>query len=152
MIFVTVGTFNFDKLILEIDEMISSGIITEEVVCQIGNGEYLPENCKYFTYTKDIAGYIDQADFVICHGGTGSTLGLIKSKKRFIAVANTDLSNDHQSEFLSGLCREVSIPWTNSIEKLGGLFLRRSEFIYDNDNSFFSNSLCADLNDYLTDI
>jgi len=150
MIFITVGTFNFDNLIKKIDEMIASDILIGEVICQIGNGEYQPKNCSFFKYTDDIDSCINKADIVICHGGTGSTLGLIKKQKKFIAIANIDLANDHQTEFLIGLNKEVSILWTNEVSQLPSLLEKQmSGFTYNIKGDFFSKNIASDLQSYL---
>src|SRR5947209_11093294 len=52
MIFVTVGTTDFDALVRRIDELAPS--LGEEVLCQIGKGSYLPRNCRYFRYAPSL--------------------------------------------------------------------------------------------------
>ena len=49
MIFTTVGTqkFPFDRLIQSLDGFVESGRITEHVMAQIGNSNYIPRNFPY---------------------------------------------------------------------------------------------------------
>jgi len=145
VIFVTVGTFNFDDLIYQVDKFIEQGVITDKVICQIGNGQYQPKNCESFAYTKKIGSYIDDAEMVICHGGTGSVLDLIKREKKFIAVANRALANDHQMEFLSELSQEVDIPWASDMEKLCDIYINISSYSYSSRDGFLRSDLVDDL-------
>ena len=52
MILVTVGSTHFDLLIKKIDQLVDDKIITDIVVCQIGNGEYLPKSCKFYRFNQ----------------------------------------------------------------------------------------------------
>ncbi|WDD99468.1 PssE/Cps14G family polysaccharide biosynthesis glycosyltransferase [Thalassomonas actiniarum] len=150
MIFVTVGTFYFDPLIKALDALVAKGVIKEKVICQIGKGRYEPSHCEYFRYTQEIEPYIAQADLVICHGGTGSVLNLLLEEKKFLAVANTELADDHQTEFLSALAKDVPISWIRDLNKLeqvlvGGNIQPLPLSEYD----FFNYNLCSDLVDFI---
>lgn len=115
MIFVTVGTYSFNNLILEIDGLAGEGFFGKnKVICQIGSGDYLPSNCEYFRYSSSLHKYYENADFIICHGGTGSTSDSVRARKPFIAVANTDLTDNHQVEFLRALSDEMDFLWTDT--------------------------------------
>ena len=50
MIFVTVGSTHFDPLIETIDNLILEKVISDNVICQIGNGKYEPRNCKFYRF------------------------------------------------------------------------------------------------------
>ena len=150
MIFVTVGTYYFDGLIKTLDDLIAKGIITDKVICQIGKGAYQPRHCEYFRYTDEIEPYIDQADLVICHGGTGSVLNLLLQEKKFLAVANTELADDHQSEFLSAIAKNVPISWTRELDKLEPMLVANSiQKIPLSEYDFFNYNLCSDLVDFI---
>jgi len=103
MIFVTVGTWKFDALIEQVALLIKEGRIKEDVLFQIGKGNYIPKNGKYFRYKPSIEQELDTADLVICHGGTGTVLFLLKADKPFIAVPNPNVADNHQYEFLKKL-------------------------------------------------
>ncbi|PAC34382.1 glycosyltransferase [Caldifermentibacillus hisashii] len=86
MIFVTVGTqkFQFDRLFIELDKLVDSGKINEEIIAQIGFSKYKPRNYKSFemVYLAQMDAFIDQASILITHGGTSSIIqGLKKGKK-----------------------------------------------------------------------
>ena len=52
MIFVTLGSqkFQFNRLLIEIDKLISSGVIKEKVFAQIGYSDYKPKNFEYMDF------------------------------------------------------------------------------------------------------
>lgn len=49
-------------------------------------------------YTADIGAYIDRADLVVSHAGTGSIMDALRRKKPLIVVANPDLMDNHQHQ------------------------------------------------------
>lgn len=116
MIFVTVGTTHFDRLIAEVDRLAGSGAFDEPVVAQIGQGQVEPVHLEWVRYTEDIESYYRKSSLVICHGGVGTVFHLMLLKKDFIAVPNRDLAGDHQTELLKalhrndwcGFCRDVT--------------------------------------------
>ncbi|MCG5495339.1 PssE/Cps14G family polysaccharide biosynthesis glycosyltransferase [Ectothiorhodospira variabilis] len=125
MIFVTVGTtLPFDDLIRAMDDIVTSTKVKEKVICQIGSGEYLPQNCEYFRYTPKLDDFIDSASIVIGHGGTGTVLSLLSSGKPFVAVANPLGADDHQAQFLKRLEQAATILWTRDLSQLPQLILR----------------------------
>lgn len=120
MIYVTVGTTHFNKLIQKLDDLASPkhNILNgEEIICQIGNGNYIPKYTKYFRYDPNHWRYTNTAKLVITHGGA-SVLYLIREKIPFIAVANKELQDDHQTSFLSALSKICSLVWTDDLNKL----------------------------------
>ena len=120
MIFVTVGTTQFDDLIQAVDQVAAENNFAEKYVCQIGAGNYVPQYCAYFRYAPSIEQQISKADLVITHGGA-TTLQLIKAGKRFVAIANTSLSDDHQSLFLRHLGKSAEIIWGRDPAQVGEL-------------------------------
>lgn len=147
MIFVTVGsTMPFDPLIKAIDEQVAKGIVTEPVICQIGNGSYTPTHCEHFRFRESIKELIDEASIVITHGGTGTVTSLIKQRKRFIAVSNAMGADDHQAVFLSKLASISNIIWTDDPAKVTALF---SESKKISPSQLITPSLVADLKAYI---
>lgn len=129
MIFVTVGTtLSFDVLIEAVDNFAAAGSIPGPVVCQIGNGAYIPKNCEHFRFQASIDDWIKKASLVVCHGGTGTVLALLSMKKNFIAVANKLGADDHQAQFLARLNKNIPILWTGEVGELPGLVQKAASF------------------------
>lgn len=130
VIFVTVGTtLHFDSLVQFVDELVECGELTEQVICQIGNGAYVPKHCEYFRFMPDLDVYIASASLIIGHGGTGTVTGLLASGKPFIAVANPLGAGNHQAQFLERLNEHVSFLWTADLERLPDLIGKVGSFV-----------------------
>ncbi|HRX22429.1 MAG TPA: PssE/Cps14G family polysaccharide biosynthesis glycosyltransferase [Syntrophomonadaceae bacterium] len=128
MIFVTVGTTHFDRLIKSVDELVGKGAILEPVTCQIGSGQYIPKYCEYFRFNRSLDDWLSRASLVICHGGS-SVFHLLIMGKLFVAVANTDLADDHQTKLLKDLEKSIPLLWTNHLQELEKLILASKKFI-----------------------
>ena len=106
MIFVTVGTqkFQFNRLFKEIDRLISSKDIEEEVVAQIGYTTYKTTNIKSFELLSEeiLEEYIERASLVITHSGTSSIMKCLKRDKKVLVVPRMaqfkEHVDDHQLE------------------------------------------------------
>jgi len=146
MIFVTVGTCSFDSLVEAVDRLRADGDISDDVVCQIGSGSYLPEHCDYFRTAPTLDTWYDRARMVICHGGTGTVHELLSMGKPFVAVANEQLSGNHQAEFLTACEKMFGILWCRRLDRLsaaiGEVHLRKPQLASCGD-------LAGDLRDYL---
>ena len=118
----------FNSLVAKVDEMTGGGHFQEEVICQIGNGEYIPQHCEYFRFKPDLDSDIQAASLVIGHGGTGTVLGLLAARKRFVAVVNPIGAHDHQAQFLARLGETVSILWTRALDELPELVTKAREY------------------------
>ena len=119
MIFVTVGTGEFDKLVEQADYL--SKIIKEKVIMQIGKSKYLPKNAEFFEFTEKFEEYVKKARIVISHGGAGTTFYLLEKGKKIISVANLDRIDKHQIEILEKLSKENYLIYSkdfNLIESL----------------------------------
>lgn len=145
MIFVTVGTTQFDALIQAVDNIAASGVLSEPVVCQIGSGSYIPRHCEHYKFKPSIDEDMEKSSLVICHGGA-TVLSLLAMEKLFIAVANTALADDHQSFFLSHLGKTIPILWTRELQDLPHLLQQVSTF---NVPRLIKNRLADDLKHYL---
>ena len=86
MIFVTVGSqkFPFERLLKQVDRMVESRIITEEVVAQAGHSGYIPRFCRCRAfYDRDAFGaLLERCDVLITHGGAGTMVEAVKRGKR----------------------------------------------------------------------
>jgi len=108
MIFVTVGTHEqqFNRLIKKVDDLVSAGAITEEVIMQIGYSTYEPKNCKWDKLLpyEQMEKNVRDARIVITHGGPASFMMVLQEKKIPVVVPRQkqfeEHINDHQVEFV----------------------------------------------------
>lgn len=111
MIFVILGSqrFQFNRLLMEIDELIQSGFLTEPVFAQIGYSDYKPRNYEYkdFLNQDEFNAWVSKSDIVVTHGGTGAIIGAVKKGKKVIAVPRLakygEHVDDHQLQVIGQL-------------------------------------------------
>ncbi|KLU73412.1 MAG: hypothetical protein RHS_0816 [Robinsoniella sp. RHS] len=109
MIFVTVGSqkFPFDRLLIEVDRLIGTGVIKEAVYAQTGYSQYIPVNYTYraFLNQTEMEEKISESSIIITHGGTGIIVRAIKAGKKVVAVPRKkeyhEHIDNHQVELLS---------------------------------------------------
>lgn len=111
MIFVTVGTQpnGFLRCLKEVEKLIDTYHIEEEVVAQIGNTDF--ETTKFktipFTSVTEFDELISKASVVITHAGSGAIFGSIKAGKKIIAMARlhdfNEMADNHQTEMIKKL-------------------------------------------------
>jgi len=115
-LFVTVGTGKFDELVKSIDE--AAPLLNCKVIIQIGNGEYIPKNCKYFRLAPNLDKYYKKADLIVSHGGAGTIYELLAKGKKVVALANLNRTDVHQYEILKVLSEENYLIWCPSPERI----------------------------------
>ena len=112
MIFVTVGTQDkeFVRLIKKIDELVTLGIIKDEVIVQAGHTKYNSNNIKILNYIpfNEFNDYLKQADVIISHGGVGSILNGVKLLKPVIAVPRLYKYNEHINDHQIQIVRKMA--------------------------------------------
>ena len=130
VIFVTVGTGDFDELIKTVDELVGEGKIKEKVIMHIARGKYIPKNCEYFRFAKSLKSYRENADLIIGHGGLATILESIIAHKIYIGVANTspDYPDNHQNEILEKMSEENYILWCRELHTLYDCILKAKKF------------------------
>lgn len=118
LVYVTVGSTGFDDLV----RTVSTGVFLQSLaaqgfqrlVVQYGFSEdlFTPPTTvsetfglciESFDYTDSPQRFIDMADLIISHAGTGSILDTLHSRKPLIAVVNQGLMNNHQEEIAEEL-------------------------------------------------
>lgn len=100
MILVCVGAseYKFDRLLKIIDELCDEKIIdSSEVVAQIGYTNYAPRNYKYFDLIEreQFQEFIENADIIITHAGTGSVIPPLKLGKKIIVFPRLEEYKEH---------------------------------------------------------
>lgn len=106
MIFVAVGTqkFSLNRLLKQIDELIQTGKIKEEVFAQIGHSDYKPQNYKYkdFIGKEEFDKVVEQCDVLITHSGVGTIISGLNRNKPIILYPRLakykEHVDDHQLE------------------------------------------------------
>ncbi|MCO4639302.1 Glycosyl transferase CpsG [Streptococcus infantarius subsp. infantarius] len=107
MIFVTVGTHEqpFNRLIKEVDRLVETGIIKDEVFIQTGYSTYEPKFCKWSSLISfdKMNELMQKSDIIISHGGPATFMSAIANGKKPIVVPRQkkydEHVNDHQVDF-----------------------------------------------------
>lgn len=141
MVFITLGTQGnqFQRCLRMVEELIDILHPEQEFVAQLGNTKYCSDkiNCLDYLSETDFKEYIDKADVVISHAGSGALFSAIKKEKKCIGVARlkqyNEMLNDHQTELVKKLTEEGYIlDGTYSIveawKKLEGFTPRSNDF------------------------
>jgi beta-1,4-N-acetylglucosaminyltransferase len=116
MLFVTVGTTLFDKLILSttssdaLQWMLSHGF--SRLVVQYGNGvePSLPkeltagfEKVETYRFQPTLSKDMKAADLIISHAGAGTVMEAMTLGKHLVVVINTALMDNHQTELANAM-------------------------------------------------
>lgn len=103
MIFLTIGTLQpFDRLVKMVDSLAGDGRIKEQLIGQIGFGDYCPQSIQAYPVLKkkEFDEYMEKASFIIAHAGMGSIITAITLQKPMIVVPRLkqyrEHVNDHQ--------------------------------------------------------
>lgn len=130
MIFVTTGVSSkpFDRLIRKMDQ-IAIGY-KGSIIMQTGHNGYKPQHARYFaTLSRELyLNYMQQADLVISHAGTGTTMDLILNRKRCVLVPRQkkygEHLNDHQLQHVEGWGEALKIKVVYDVDELDELVRR----------------------------
>ncbi|WP_066716487.1 PssE/Cps14G family polysaccharide biosynthesis glycosyltransferase [Clostridium sp. Marseille-P299] len=99
MIFVTLGSqkFQFNRLLVAVDELVEKEVIKEKVIAQIGYSDYIPRNYDYekFLDREEFDKRMKESNFVITHSGTGAIMSAVNYGKKVIAVPRNSLYGEH---------------------------------------------------------
>jgi UDP-N-acetylglucosamine transferase subunit ALG13 len=103
MIFLTVGTqFPFDRLVKAVDKAAGTNGFDEQIVAQIGDSFYCPEN---FEATPSVEKavfdqHFNKADSIISHAGMGTITMALDHRKPLLVMPRLkkygEVVNDHQ--------------------------------------------------------
>ena len=111
MIFVSVGTHGqqFDRLLIEIDRLIKTGKIKENVLAQTGHSSYTPKNFafKKFMEMEEFDSSVKKCTLFITHAGEGNIGTGLQYEKKMIVVPRLkkfgEHTNDHQLELADAI-------------------------------------------------
>ena len=103
MIFLTVGTqFPFDRLVKAVDETAGTNGFDEQIVAQIGDSSYCPENFQATTSFEKVVfdRHFAMADGIISHAGMGTITMALDHRKPLLVMPRLkkygEVVNDHQ--------------------------------------------------------
>ena len=116
MIFVTVGTTDFDALVRRMDRLTPT--IGEPAIAQIGRGEYVPTNMESFRFAASLDPYYARARIVVAHGGLGTIIEVLRRGIRLIGVSNPDRYDRHQEDILRTLSERGHMVWCRDLDAL----------------------------------
>lgn len=112
MIFVTVGTHEqpFDRLVGEIDRLVESGAIKEDVFIQRGFGTRAPQHCPSTELVPpaEMTRYVHAARLVVTHGGPGSILLPLSLGKPPIVVPRQSRFGEHVDDHQVAFARRLA--------------------------------------------
>lgn len=117
MIFVTVGTTDFDDLVRAADQLAST--LEEYVVMQIGHGQVVPLRARWFRFAPSLDEYYEAADLVITHGGFGTVTEVLSRGLRVVGVSNPDRFDRHQDQILQAFEEAGYLVWCRDLADLG---------------------------------
>ncbi len=146
MILVTLGTNDksFLRLIRKIEDLIVSGIITEEVIVQAGYTKYESEHMKVFDLIPmdRFQDLMEKCSLLITHGGVGTIISGLTKAKKVIAVPRLkkygEHVNDHQLQIIENFSEAGYILAAYDVEDLENVLAKVSEFelhIYESNTN-----------------
>lgn len=151
MILATVGcsNYNFDRLFEALDALCISHVIDgEQLVAQTGNLDYEVRNYRHFKYTtnEQMANFIDQAEIIICHAGTGTVIGALEKGKKVIIFPRlkkfNEHLNDHQMDLYRSFTQAGFVMGATNREELADCLQKADTFVprkfVSNQPNFFS--------------
>lgn len=146
-ILVSVGAseYGFDRLLKIVDEICEEGLLDgSHVVAQKGSAQYEPHHFKSFKLIArdDYQKYLEHADVIISHAGTGSVIPPLKMGKKVIVFPRREKYgehlDDHQLELASVFTNGGYTLCANNKEELIECIKRLSSF---NPSVFTSNTV-----------
>lgn len=134
MILVTLGTQ--DQKFYRLLDALENSKTKEKIIVQAGgSSDYQSKKMEIFRFIdyKEMEKYIDEADLIITHGGTGSIIMPLQKGKKVIACARLEKYgehiNDHQKELVSVFAEEGYILEFSDGDDIDELIKKSKSFI-----------------------
>ncbi len=148
MILVTLGTQQqqFTRLL----DYIEKSKITDKIIVQAGHTKYTSSKMEIFEFIDydKMSKYVDEADLIITHGGTGSIVGPLKKGKKVIGCARDkkygEHVDNHQYELVNIFYEEGYILKIDDDTSLDEVYSNLSKFTpkeYRSNTQNFINNL-----------
>jgi beta-1,4-N-acetylglucosaminyltransferase len=116
MIFVTIGSTDFDPLVAKMDELAPR--LGEDVLMQIGLGKHVPKNGQFFRFAQSLDDCYARADVVVAHGGLGTIVEVLERGKKLVCVVNPATYDRHQEHLLGLFSTQNTLIWCKDLEQL----------------------------------
>ena len=119
MIFVTVGTsLPHDGLIEKIDNLVGQGVIKDQVIAQIGAGQYIPKNVEYIRFAPGLEEYYKKAEIVVSNCGAGTIMENVTKGRKLVVIQNPDITGGHEWEIVTKMEKGNHLVWCKNIDDL----------------------------------
>lgn len=150
MILVLLGTQHneFTRLLKEIENLVTKGIIKEEVIIQAGFTKFETDKMKVFDMIskEELDSLTKKADLIISHGGVGSIILALEKGKKVIAVPRLskygEHVNDHQKQIVEAFNQKGYLIGVQDVLELETAIEKSKEFnpkVYKSDNEKMIN-------------
>lgn len=114
MIYITLGTQgrDFSRCLKMVEELIKERNLQDKIIAQVGATTYRPQDIECFEFVNEnnYQKYVENADVIITHAGSGALFSCIKKGKKAIAVARLseygEMIDNHQTELVRKLSEE----------------------------------------------
>ena len=161
MIFITLGSqkFQFNRVLIKIDELVEKGLLKEQVFAQIGYSDYKPKFYEYkdFLDRQDFFKKMELSNIVITHGGTGAIIGALKKEKKVIAIPRLakygEHVDDHQIQIIEQF-RELELIYAcedMDLEKAIKVVQNTKYNIYRSNTNIIIESLRDFIEEYINE-
>ena len=115
----TVGTsLPHDELIMKIDSLVREGKIKADVVAQIGEGKYIPNNIEYIRFAPSLEEYYRKAEIIISNCGAGTIMENVTIGRRLIVIQNPDITGGHEWEIVTKMEKGEHLIWCKELDEL----------------------------------
>lgn len=109
MVFIAVGTQKQKfKRLFDIVEK-SKYLDGKEIIAQAGYSKYDSKKVKIYDFMpqEDIDKYIQNSEFVICHGGVGTIFEALKYNKKILVIPRLKKYKEHKNDHQLEICNEL---------------------------------------------
>lgn len=159
MIFVTVGTHEqpFNRLIKEVDRLVETSVIKDDVFIQTGYSTYEPQFCKWSSLISfdKMNELMETSDIIITHGGPATFMSAIANGKKPIVVPRQEKYDEHVNGHQVDFAQQVKEKY-NSIEVVTEISKLRNylnqDLKIDGNESSNNNSFCTELRAIVKDM
>jgi beta-1,4-N-acetylglucosaminyltransferase len=158
LIFLTVGSWyrGFDRLVSAVDALKGTGEISDEIIAQIGPGQYQPRHFPSveFCSPQEFTEKVSASRIVLGHAGLGTIAVAITQRKPIVVVPRKpdlgEISDDHQFVTAKQLEAEGKILVAYEIEDLPGKLKEAESFVPQVSTG--SQDICRAVDAFIEDV